>query len=974
MAAAGAVGYFWNLGDFTIRIRNDVNKHPSASTRYVLKERSAVLKFDTPWSDSSFFLGEEFTARCKANANIALVFEKYVAGPHDYKPADMEQYLSVIVTRRADEDSGGWRWSTVAIVSDTYPLENKLRRFLSLLGSEAFGMAFKSVLSRATSGGSSPPAAVHRDFSTNSSDTELFASPLPLLHRDVSTAETQKLSGGYVQSGNSTELQPAGWIQCTPSFREGTNIVVGLSVTIGLSPDDAARAAVSAALATEALVKEAEKKRQTLFGGPVSELMRSKGFDPQRFNIALVGANNTGKSTLANMLFFASHTRARFKQFISEATKRLSELDELDLPSEAETNEAAALRSTWCRLLSSYEPHLAREGRTTTFDMENSKDLSVWFPNATLWDLPGLEAQEGDVHSWAKKVSMNYFDAVIFVCEKQFSTDDFWLLQHAQQAIVDGSSKSVPVFLVRSKMDIPIYGEFREFVDEGGGKGRDWTFDWSALSRRLRGDMLEGLELANKIFTTEDSMLAMSTENCLDVKSFYFLGKVENLDGEVANQRIPFSILQDVHRIFETQAALIRRRLMGLAQRKASSVSGSEPPAAYGHLEAAILCLEPPFDPPEFEEHEVRIDVGAGLEPDVGFGVKYQRKEYHITAPGEGAADKRATYDICTNGEDVLREFPTGTSLGRKLDLVEEAQQVGQQFFNIVIGKERKEGTPCFETSTFKQLHGRILEVTRELYDLAQEGIVRAFAKKHGASQTSIQDLLESLRSDRAESSTIETIALSDWTSGEVLENDGRGGEVEFCSMVNDALRCDAQPALTHACTFLRALKVELVADRANPQSSASLIAKIPSKLKDEAGMLIYETVYRGLAMPDKNAQLFKEGMRYRVPFFLATSFKEHIAHSFADRSLEEQASMRKVVFHFDISDMPLHAAFVQSAPPAPQGEFEFLFVPYSCFEVMRVTLSCRAYVIKLKAFPCNKEAPGGVMDNADSWELMTWH
>eukprot|EP00929_Paragymnodinium_shiwhaense_P117390 TRINITY_DN8791_c0_g1_i1.p1 TRINITY_DN8791_c0_g1~~TRINITY_DN8791_c0_g1_i1.p1 ORF type:complete len:959 (-),score=179.53 TRINITY_DN8791_c0_g1_i1:185-3061(-) len=948
--------------DFTITIKNNVNNDPDAPTRYVQLDTIDYESFPPPlrreawpWSSSDTFIGNEFVAhfrrpwpgRGAGSSSSVLVFEKHVAAAVGYKPAEKERYLSVLTYEKHVTGL-----VAAVIASDVNPLKPQP------LSHEAWILRYLCGLSCVDSA----PGGAVMPFLCEASNPFLF-----------------ERARAYVQTGDSLTLQPADWIQCVlrdndiAYYHSGGYVQRELVVTLGGSPDDVARAGASQAASFVAI---AEKKRREMFGADLSDTMRGFGFDDKRFNVGIIGANNTGKSTFANMLLFASHKEKRFNEFVGEAKKMISEMSDLGSTGSA---VVAGLVSGWQSQLASYKLHHSKEGRCTTWETLKPHDFSIWFPNATVWDLPGLEAQDGGVHAWAQKASLNFFDALILVCEKQFSTDDFWLLQYARQAIVNGTSKAVPVFLVRSKMDIAIKGEFETFVDEGG-KGRDWNLDWEYLSSRLRCDMLNGLEMANEKFKEEDPMLAMSQQgHSLSKHSFFFFGKIEDVRKfEQEEQRIPYSTVQNLHTIFEAQAALIRSRLFGLAKQKFMAVTGSSALSAYGKLEAAILCLEPPYEPPEYEEEEVRIDTGSDLSQ-IGFGVTHKRGTYYITEPDDDdQPDKRASYNICLDDEDFLLELPVGTAVtvktfGKKPNLTEQVQKIGKQVFHIIIGKEWKAEPGTFQSSKFSQMYGKHLDVADELYETAVEGVVSHFAKKHGVAKRNIDDFLKLLRSNRAGQSDVEKMALSDWTSQEVLQNDGRSGEAEFCSMLNDALRCDAQPVLAHAIDVLQAFKVELVVDRASRASSKSMLLKIPDNLKDESGILKHKTVFRGTGMPQQSVDLFTEGEKYRVPFFLATSFKRYVAEAFADRSWTHKPSLRKVVFEIDISEMPLHAAFVHACPPAPQGEFEFLFVPYSCFKVTHVDFSHKTYSIKLKAFPCNKEA-AGEMAKADSWRLMTWH
>lgn len=933
------------MDGLNIQLVNHMHDSPQGATRYVLLpmtdlfeyhlprdlDFSAVDSFIEPVSISQHFFGREYEGNFEGHPwrggteyACALVFEKHVAKAGSHEPATTEKYLTVMVLETRSREA-----RALAIASDKHPLERSGPHHRPLLVQWAL-------------------------------DSKPFA-------------KEAASTFSFIQSGDNPALRPAEWLSIEFSRKRWSTSA--LMVDIGMSPDDSARESEFRSLA--ATMAEGRRRRCARFGTGMSEMMKAKGFDPDRFNIAVIGTNNTGKSTMANMVFFGAHNESRFKQFVSLAKENIAPHDKTR--ADEFQDLAQDQKEMLLSLMSGYALHSAKDGRATTFDMNNSKDLSTWFPNSVLWDLPGLEVSDGGVEKWAAKVSLNYFDAAIVVCEKQFSEDDFWLFQHLQQAIVNGAHRSIPMFLVRSKMDYAIVGEFEEYVDKGG-LGREWDFNWSALSAKLRQDMLEGLEKANKQFAEEDAMLVMSTEACLSTGNFYFLGKSDKVESAgYVDQKIPFTIAEQVHRIFENQAALIRRRLLPLAQHKAMRINGTLGLCAFAELEAAVMCLEVPFDPPDFDEIDLRIDTGSPAQ--LGFGIKKQRMDYLIKAPeDDDEPDKRAVYGI--QEDDFLLEFPIGepvSKLGKKPDLSKKLNEVGKKVFHILIGRARAENDfSCWRNSVFRQLvHGSFGEVMEDEYNLSQEAIVRIYGKKHGASMESIRRLVKQIRDARPQGAgiTLEMKAISDWASAYTLSNKGRGGEVEYCTMLNDATRCDENPAVTHAYTVLCAMKAELVVDREAPESSARLLAKIPKCFKNIHGRVWLETVFRGISIPgDKVDDVFFIGNKYRVPFFLATSCKEYVADQFARRSKKKSPAHKMAIFRIDVSEMPLHAAFVKAAPPNPQEEYEFLFVPYSCFEVTSISYTTGTYSICLKAFPCNKDIPGGPMENSSSWPLIDWH
>ena len=88
---------------------------------------------------------------------------------------------------------------------------------------------------------------------------------------------------------------------------------------------------------------------------------------------------------------------------------------------------------------------------------------------------------------------------------------------------------------------------------------------------------------------------------------------------------------------------------------------------------------------------------------------------------------------------------------------------------------------------------------------------------------------------------------------------------VEFCSLLNRALREDAAAAMPHTAVIVRAINALCIVRR----EDASL--KVPPSAVS----------HRGGALPRQHPAFFAEGKKYRVPMYLATSFSEDKAYEF---------------------------------------------------------------------------------------------
>mmetsp|Transcript_15838 Transcript_15838/g.42773 ORF Transcript_15838/g.42773 Transcript_15838/m.42773 type:complete len:122 (-) Transcript_15838:677-1042(-) len=83
----------------------------------------------------------------------------------------------------------------------------------------------------------------------------------------------------------------------------------------------------------------------------------------------------------------------------------------------------------------------------------------------------------------------------------------------------------------------------------------------------------------------------------------------------------------------------------------------------------------------------------------------------------------------------------------------------------------------------------------------------------------------------------------------------------EFCSFINQALRDDIEDHLQDLVPVVRAINTLCVG-------------------RDQASKGLWPSdgiCFRGGALPDKHLSFFTVGKKYRVPGFLATSFKEKV-------------------------------------------------------------------------------------------------
>jgi hypothetical protein len=155
---------------------------------------------------------------------------------------------------------------------------------------------------------------------------------------------------------------------------------------------------------------------------------------------------------------------------------------------------------------------------------------------------------------------------------------------------------------------------------------------------------------------------------------------------------------------------------------------------------------------------------------------------------------------------------------------------------------------------------------------------------------------------------------------------------MEFCSIINAVLREDRADTVIHAGPFARGIN-SLVVSR-----GGGIIGHFPS-----GGVL-----WRGGTLPDEHRGFFATGVKYRVPAFVATSMERTVADRFVLLAAQKGGKVVRWRIELDLrgeTDVNWrckHAAFVTRSHFGLE-EAEFLFPPYSAFEITAVSWSNRA-------------------------------
>ena len=164
------------------------------------------------------------------------------------------------------------------------------------------------------------------------------------------------------------------------------------------------------------------------------------------------------------------------------------------------------------------------------------------------------------------------------------------------------------------------------------------------------------------------------------------------------------------------------------------------------------------------------------------------------------------------------------------------------------------------------------------------------------------------------------------WTSTQKLEDVPPQHHAELCSMINRALRDDAEDVMPSLAVLVRGINVLCITRRK------------PSELKLPPAM----RTFRGGELPMEHVEFYRRrvGQKYRVPGYLATSFSERVAYGFLYNKFAEGKTPVKWIVEMDPrgrDDPVFQCKQVNFVDTNTLGEEEFLFAPYSVFSVLEV-------------------------------------
>lgn len=246
-----------------------------------------------------------------------------------------------------------------------------------------------------------------------------------------------------------------------------------------------------------------------------------------------------------------------------------------------------------------------------------------------------------------------------------------------------------------------------------------------------------------------------------------------------------------------------------------------------------------------------------------------------------------------------------------------------------------------YESSAFKDAYDQtaVLEHQHELFKAVFE-LIQATCKRNNVPKQEQEAFFKELQKkafsddERRDEllSNVQLAAQRLWTSAATLTLPTTGANFtksELCTILNQAIREDVPAMMEHTAVIARAIDTLC-------QDDGSLLPEFPSDGICWRG--------GGFSSDPKDKVLFTKlegtGEKYRVPGFLATSFKESVAQNFLKRAVA--AGRPGVLWRIHLDPRGKHdptyrcknVNLVKSTEVG--GEHEYLFGVYSAFKVRR--------------------------------------
>lgn len=235
-----------------------------------------------------------------------------------------------------------------------------------------------------------------------------------------------------------------------------------------------------------------------------------------------------------------------------------------------------------------------------------------------------------------------------------------------------------------------------------------------------------------------------------------------------------------------------------------------------------------------------------------------------------------------------------------------------------------------FASSYFKALYG-VAHVPEDCVDMLQtvKQLIMIYATTHCISTNAWRQFYkrlydEAFKYPKVLQGDVASAAEYVWTSTEILLD-----SIEFCGILNWAIRSDRADAMVPVAMFTRAI-------------NRRRVQRVPNALQ-KSGYPHDGKLWRGSSFDDVHCSFFRISKKYRVPGFLATSLNKKTSNWFLSRVPSGSSSVMWCIQvdpkgKQDFSKRCRNASFVDKTHA--KGEGEYLFAPYSAFTVLKVKWS----------------------------------
>jgi len=224
-------------------------------------------------------------------------------------------------------------------------------------------------------------------------------------------------------------------------------------------------------------------------------------------------------------------------------------------------------------------------------------------------------------------------------------------------------------------------------------------------------------------------------------------------------------------------------------------------------------------------------------------------------------------------------------------------------------------------------------------------------------------DLQKSLKLQKVKPETagimqsVTLVVVYCWTSGESDRS-----EREFCSYLQEATRLDLDDCMQAVAQLWRTINLHVVAPRERTKHG----------LKSQISWPQDFLLHRGSRLPEKHLQWFvdaaKEVKIFRNKSAIATTKIKHKAidfmHEYSYPKDDDSCHRAYWVFHLDPEQKCKHVNCLEGMTLVPEEE-EFLFPPYSAFQMKSITWTLTHWTIEVTVLHDNKsQTDGGPVPN----------